>query len=195
MQHVGTDSRLRALHLPLPAWRFRALTVQGVLLVFASFLLPAAAHGFGLPVRWILPMHWPVILVGLCYGWKSGLLVGLAAPGLSFLLSGRPLPLVLPAMSIELATYGLLAGLAVAHLRWNRWLATGLSLVGGRVVFVATVVFLGSHVEPLAVYLRAAMLPGLAAGAAQLVLLPALAGWWYRRESQAETSRGSSERE
>jgi hypothetical protein len=140
-------------------------------------------------------MHWPVILVGLCYGWKSGLVVGLAAPGLSYLLSGRPLPLILPAMSIELATYGLLAGFAVAHLGWNRWLATGLSLVGGRVVFVAAVVFLGSHVEPLAVYLQAAMLPGLVAGTAQLLLLPVLAGWWHRRESKADTSKGSSRNE
>jgi len=179
--------------LTLPAWRFRALTVQGILLISASFLLPAASHGLGLPVRWLLPMHWPVILVGLCYGWKSGLLVGLAAPGLSFLISGRPLPVILPAMSIELATYGLLAGFAVANLGWNRWLATVLSLVGGRVVFVATVVFLGSHVEPLGIYLQAAMLPGLVAAAVQLLSLPALAGWWHRHESLVDTSpRGRS---
>jgi hypothetical protein len=58
----------------------------------AAVILPVLAHWFNAPVRYLLPMHWPVILAGLVYGWRGGALTGLLAPSVSYLVSGFPLP-------------------------------------------------------------------------------------------------------
>jgi niacin transporter len=167
----------------LSAWGLRAVSAQVVLLVSAAFLLPAAAHAAGLPVRWLLPMHWPVMLAGLCYGWRSGAAVGLAAPGVSFLLSGHPLPAVLPSMTLELATYGALAGFGCEILRLHRVVSTLAAALGGRLVFVLTMLATGGIVGPIAVYLQAAILPGLPAVVGQIAVLPVVAKWWVHREN------------
>lgn len=166
----------------LPAWQVKAVTVQLLLLISAAFVLPALAHATGLPVRSLLPMHWPVLLVGLCYGWRSGLLVGLTAPALSFVISGMPPVYMLPAMTIELVAYGFLAGFFREHVRFGWLLSTGLALIGGRLVFLGFVFALGAVSTPFAEYLKAAMLPGLIGGTAQLILLPLIAGWWFRSQ-------------
>ncbi len=166
----------------LSAWHPRALTLQGLLLVAAAWLLPAVAHWSGLPVRTWLPMHWPVILAGLCYGWRSGALVGAAAPLMSYLLSGMPPPFMLPAMTVELTTYGLLAGFVREVLHRGRLEAAVASVIGGRIAFVAVALASGAVATPMPEYLRTALYPGLAAALVQVIALPLLAGWWVRRE-------------
>ncbi len=168
----------------LPAVHVRALTTQGLLLVAAAWLLPSVAHLLGLPVRIWLPMHWPVVLAGLCYGWRSGLVVGAAAPLVSFLLSGMPPPAVLLPMTIELAAYGGVAG-AVRERLGRGWVtATLAALVGGRLAFVGVMLATGAVVGPLAAYARVALAPGLPIALVQAVALPLVAGWWVRREQQ-----------
>jgi uncharacterized membrane protein len=130
-------------------------------------------------------MHWPVILVGLVYGWRSGAIVGLAAPGLSYLFSGMPYPAVLPAMTVELAAYGLLAGVFREGLRWNPFLATGLAIVGGRLVFLVAAIATGATGPSALEYARAALVPGLAAALVQVLALPLVARSWVRRGSGA----------
>jgi hypothetical protein len=71
----------------------RALSVQAVLLALAAAALPAVSHLSGFPVRWILPMHWAVLLAGLTDGWRAGAAIGLLAPAASFLLLGMPYPI------------------------------------------------------------------------------------------------------
>lgn len=166
----------------LPAWQLRALSVQAVLLIAAAWLLPSVAHLTGLPVRTLLPMHWPVVLAGLCYGWRGGALVGAGAPVVSYLLSGMPPPFVLPSMTVELAAYGCLAGFVREVLHRGRLESAVAALVGGRVLFVGMMLATGVIVGPLADYVRSALLPGLPAAVAQALLLPPLAGWWVRRE-------------
>lgn len=166
----------------LPAWQSRALTMQGVLLIAAAWLLPSLVHLTGLPVRTLLPMHWPVVLAGLCYGWRSGAVIGAGAPLVSYLLSGMPPPMVLPAMTLELAAYGFLAGFVREVLHRGRFEATLASLLGGRVVFVGVMLATGAVVGPLADYLRNAMLPGLAVACVQALVLPFVAAWWVQRE-------------
>jgi hypothetical protein len=173
----------RTAPLTLPATGLRAVSVQALLLLTAAFILPAMAHAAGLPVRLLLPMHWPVILAGLCYGWRSGLVVGLAAPTVSFLLSGHPNPLVLPAMTLELGAYGALAGVGLQQLGLSRPLATLFSALGGRVVFILVVVAMGAYTGPFLSYLQAALIPGLIGLVAQVAALPPLASWWVRREA------------
>jgi len=150
-------------------------TVAHLGLVAAAILLPAAAHLTGAPVRWLLPMHWPVILAGLMLGWRSGLLVGLLAPATNFLLTGYPLPMVLPAMTVELMVYGFLSGFLFQRLHWRGWASVAAAALVGRTAFIAVVLITGGYKGSIAEYLPAALLPGLTAGALQAALLPPLA--------------------
>jgi niacin transporter len=175
-----------AIRLPsnvLPAFEINAVVVQIVLLAAAAVVLPAAAHLTGLPTRVLLPMHWPVILAGLCYGWRSGLLIGLMAPVTSFFISGMPPVHILPAMTVELAAYGFLAGFTRQSLRLGWFSSSAVSLVGGRIVFLAVVLLLGSMAVPFSDYLVAAMLPGIPAAVAQLIVLSLLGRWWVERRN------------
>lgn len=153
-------------------------------LVAAAIMLPSIAHLSGLPVRTLLPMHWPVILAGLVYGWRGGLMVGLASPGLSFLISGMPFPPMIAPMTIELAAYGLVTGFCREQLKWNAFLSTAFALILGRAIFLAFVMIAGSVSQAFGAYVTAAMLPGIIAAIAQILTLPLLAGWWVKRSRQ-----------
>lgn len=170
--------------LTLPAFKPRALSIQAFLLLAAAFLLPAGFHAAGLPVRQLLPMHWPIILVGLCYGWRSGLIVGALAPAVSFMISGHPLPHILPSMTLELAAYGGLAGIFRQGLRMNGFASATFALVGGRLVFVTIVLATAAVAQPFLEYARAALLLGIPAAIGQIVLLPIIANWWVKREAR-----------
>ncbi len=170
--------------LTLPAAAPRALTVQALLVVAAAWVLPAVAHLTGLPVGVLLPMHWPVLLAGLCYGWRSGLVVGASAPLVSYLLSGMPPPPMLPPMVAELAVYGGVAGLL--REQWGRSRVEAMlgAVVAGRAAFVGVKLAGGAIALPLAEYLRLSLLPGVPAMVAQVLMLPVLAAWWVRREAR-----------
>lgn len=155
--------------------RISALTLIHLGLVAAAIMLPAAAHLTGAPVRWLVPMHWPVVFAGLFLGWRSGLLVGLLAPATNHLLTGYPLLPVLSAMTLELATYGFLSGFLTQRWKWSGFAATAVAMAAGRAVFIATVLITGGYQGDFSAYLPAAMLPGLTAGVLQTVLLPPLA--------------------
>lgn len=167
--------------LVLPATGARAVSLHLVLLLAAAWVLPAAAHAAHWPVRLLLPMHWPVILAGLVYGWKGGGVVGLLAPAVSFGLSGYPRPGILPAMTVELFVYGAVAGYAREALGFNRVISSGLALLTGRAVFIGAALLTGAALPDLGGYLRAAVLPGLLAAVAQLLLLPVAARLWVQR--------------
>ena len=94
----------------------QTLSAFGALI--AAVLLPqifhvlGAAAGLGTALGEIfLPMHLPIILVGLLISPLAGTLAGALAPLVSFALTGMPSALMLPFMMIELAAYGLFAGL------------------------------------------------------------------------------------
>jgi hypothetical protein len=93
-----------------------------------------------------------------------------------------PLPAILPAMTLELAAYGFLAGFFRESLRLGKSLSTAISLIGGRVLFIAFVAATAAVKAPILEYLKLALLPGLAAALGQFFLLPLAAGWWVRRE-------------
>lgn len=74
-------------------------------------VLPQAFHAIPNAGSIYCPMHIPVLLCGLICGWPYGLLCGLAGPALSSLFTGMPPVAILPAMMIECAVYGCIAGL------------------------------------------------------------------------------------
>ena len=74
-----------------------------------------------------------------------------------------------------------IAGYFVEVLQRGRLQAALAAVIGGRVVFLAVMVFTGAISTSLPAYLQAAMLPGLLAALAQVVLLPLLAHVWVTR--------------
>ena len=85
-------------------------------------------------------------------------------------------------MTVELAAYGLLAGLARQTFGLNTFASSAISLIGGRVVFLTTIFAIGSVSTTFATYLQTSMLPGIPAAIAQFVLLSLAANWWVGRE-------------
>ncbi|MGI6279452.1 MAG: ECF transporter S component [Acutalibacteraceae bacterium] len=84
----------------------------------AAVALPQVFHVMGLVSglgsalgETFLPMHLPVMAVGLMSGPLAGATTGFLAPLVSFSLTSMPALSFLPFMMIELAVYGLAAGL------------------------------------------------------------------------------------
>ncbi len=190
MTSLTNADRTGALPI-LDAGRAQAVLYQ-VLLVGAAVALPSLAHGVGLPVRMLLPMHWPVLLAGLVYGWRAGAFVGVATPALTFLLSGAPAPVMLPALTLEMAAYGVVGGVGRERLRLGPFASVVLALLAGRILFALSVLATGVGGGEPGAYLLAALLPGLPAAGAQAVLLPPLARVWIRlgTRSGPEGGRG-----
>jgi len=156
----------------------RTLTMTGLLLA-VGLLLPMVFHSlFGaMGGRTLLPMHYAVLLGGLLLGPVAGSFLGIATPLLSTLMTGMPAIAILPPMAIELAVYGLVAG--VARRRWQLaplW-SLLLSMVVGRVALGLAVAVLGPSIglkaEPVA-YVVAAIVTGLPGIAVQVVFIPLL---------------------
>lgn len=165
----------------LPALGVRPLLFQAGLIALAV-ALPALSHRLGLPVLYLLPMHWPVLLAGLVYGWIGGALVGALAPTASFLISGMPGPAYLPAMTVELAVYGLVAGWLREKTRWNPWAALAVALLAGRLAYLGVTLAVGKAIT--LPFLQAALLPGVPAALVQLLVLPFVARGWVKAEQK-----------
>jgi len=70
--------------------------------------------------KMLLPMHIPVLLCGLICGWQYGAAVGFILPLMRYAIFS--MPVLFPtgiAMSFELLTYGLVAGLLYQISRWQ----------------------------------------------------------------------------
>ena len=88
------------------------------MMVSVAVILPQICHllggqlGLGSTLgEMLLPMHLPVMLAGMLWGPWAGLFCGLVSPIASFALTGMPGVALLPFMTVELAVYGLSAGL------------------------------------------------------------------------------------
>lgn len=184
------------------AGRVATGTLTGTALLLAlGVVLPIVFHAIPLGGRIFLPMHLPTFVAGLVLGPVPGLVVGAGSPVLSALVTGRPTVFYMIPMILELATYGFIAGLLrprIAALLRGRgaapadidgrpgapsapWAAVTLALVGsmlaGRVVWVATVVWL-APVIGLTARTIAMAAGAIGAGwigmAIQLALIPAI---------------------
>ncbi|ORT99318.1 hypothetical protein D081_2047 [Anaerovibrio sp. JC8] len=148
--------------------------------VFAGFfvalgvLLPIAFHAFGPVARIISPMHIPVFMGGLILGPIYGLIVGVATPIISSLLTGMPpvMPM-LPMMVAELGVYGLVSGLLSRKL--NLWLAMLGAIVCGRAMIVVVLMLFGELLQIKAdpfTYVWGGIMTGAPGIILQLLLIP-----------------------
>lgn len=94
------------------------------------YILPLLFHGIQNAGSIFCPMHIPVFICGLICGWHYGLLCGLAGPAISSALTGMPPIAYMPTMMVELAIYGVVAGLMMRYVRTkNTYVDLYLSLI------------------------------------------------------------------
>ncbi|MBT1180800.1 ECF transporter S component [Bifidobacterium sp. CP2] len=184
---MQSQSTSTARAYALPSVKFQ--TAAALLAVVAAVALPqvfhvaGAAMGLGTIIgQTLLPMHLPVLLVGLLAGPYAGLATGALAPIASFALTGMPMAPMVPFMVIELASYGLFAGL----LRGVRvpdavpsplgWLAKLVAAqVGGRLVdalAIAVAVYVLGNAQMSVASVWTAVGTGLPGLVLQWVLIP-----------------------
>lgn len=102
-------------------------------------VLPMAFHAIPNAGNIYCPMHIPVLLCGLICGWSFGLLCGITTPILSSMLIQMPIIAYLPGMIIELAAYGLIAGVMMKIVHTKRvyadlYISLGVAIVAGRII-------------------------------------------------------------
>jgi LytS/YehU family sensor histidine kinase len=108
-------------------------------LVMLAVFVPWVFHQFHLAGPTFLPMHIFVLITGLLFGWRAGLLVGLFTPLVSYFISGLPALNVLPQVVIEVSAYGLIAGMLREkyNLR-TMWSLLG-AMIGGRTALLLAI--------------------------------------------------------
>lgn len=154
------------------------VNITGTALCMAlGLVLPMLFHILGAGSTF-LPMHIPVLLCGLLFGWQYGAICGSIIPLLSALLTGMP-PLfpIAPAMMLELCTYGILTGVFYQKLRWNIYPALICSMLGGRVVSgIASAIFFGmaDKTYGFAAFISGSFVDALPGIIIQIVLIPVI---------------------
>ncbi len=162
--------------------------IQSFILTFVFVSLavsvPWIFHQFHLAGPTFLPMHIFVLVAGLAFGWRAGLVVGLFTPLSSYVISGMPTLQILPQIVVELAAYGLVAGILREKFNLRTvWALLG-AMAGGRLALFLVVPIihlitgesygpLGLETSPfLAVW--AAVKQGWPGLAIQLISIPAI---------------------
>jgi len=141
-------------------------------------VLPTVFHSIPNLASIVSPMHIPALLCGLICGWPFGIACGLMGPALSSFVTGMPNMAVLPAMMVELAAYGAIAGLLMRILRTkNVYVSLYISLVtamlAGRVLagVVRALIFMAGEYS-FALWVSSYFVTTLPGIAIQLVLIP-----------------------
>ena len=185
---------VRALHrTDLPKLSLSTKAAATVLAIVAAVALPQLFHVIGavsgqgtmLGVAF-LPMHLPIILVGLLAGPYAGAIAGAFGPLVSFALSGMPGLAMLPFMVIELAAYGLIAGL-LRTANMPTIAKVLLVQVGGRAMRAAAILFavgvLGNTTVAMAT-IWMSVLAGLPGLILQWGLIPLIMFWVEHRAAK-----------
>lgn len=108
--------------------------------------VPWVFHQFHLAGATFLPMHYFVLLGGLLFGWRAGLIIGLFTPLVSYGLSGMPALPVLPQIVVELSFYGITAGILREKLHLRIFWALSGAMLAGRLALLLTVSILSIFV-------------------------------------------------
>ncbi len=155
-------------------------TIISAVSVALCVVLPLAFHGIPNAASVFLPMHIPVLLCGLICGGAYGLIGGLLGPFLSSLITGMPPTAYLPSMMIELAAYGLVAGLAMSLIRsrsnlLDLYLSLFLALIVGRIVAgLARALIFSPGAYSLTAWIASYFVTALPGLIIQIILLPSL---------------------
>lgn len=143
-----------------PRLSVKAQTFATLAAIAGAVVVPQLFHAFGAvtgmgtaPGETFLPMHLPILLVGLLAGPYAGAAAGLFGPLASFALSGMPGIAMLPFMMLELCVYGLSAGM-LRNVKLPVVVKVLFSQIAGRVIRAAAILVavygLGSTRIPVA---------------------------------------------
>lgn len=147
-------SKTPSLPISLRYKDIRSYVLTAAFVMLAVFV-PWIFHQFHLAGHTFLPMQIFVLIAGLLFGWRAGLLVGLFTPLVSYSISGMPALNILPQVVIEVSAYGLIAGILREkyHLR-TIWALLG-AIIGGRIALLLAIsiiyLFAGQSYSPLGV--------------------------------------------
>lgn len=146
--------------------------------VCLGLLLPfVTAHTFGIPGTVFLPMHIPVFLMGLLCGPMYGAMGGIVIPVLSSLFTGMPPAFpMLPIMTGELFTYGLMSGLLYHKFKMPIYPSMLISMLSGRLVYglIFQALLLANNGTLRALSVAGAFLEGIPGIMIQLILIPTI---------------------
>lgn len=143
-------------------------------------VLPMAFHAIPNAGSVISPMHIPVLLCGLVCGWPFGLVCGIAGPLLSSLIMQMPPMAYLPGMMLELAVYGLTAGIGMklvhtGHLSADLYISLIAGMLLGRIVAgLANALIFSAGSYSIAIWAAAYFVTAVPGIIIQLVLIPAV---------------------
>lgn len=178
--------------------RSYTFTVTFIALAVAT---PWIFHQFHLAGPTFLPMHIFVLVAGLLFGWRMGLMVGLFTPLASYAISGMPIIKILPQIVVEISVYGLAAGILREKFSLRViWSLIG-AMIAGRLALLSTVVIiqfvsggiyspLGLEANPLAVLWSAIALgcPGIVI---QLTFIPPITRLLEKFVDKSGIARGT----
>lgn len=123
--------------------------IMALICLAISVVLPMLTDQIPRFGQGLRPMHIPVLIAGFACGPVIGFVVGLAAPMLNLLIHGAPALMQAGfAMSLELATYGLIAGLLYSQLprkTGNIYVSLITAMIVGRIVWGASMTALSSR--------------------------------------------------
>lgn len=121
--------------------------IYGLVATICAVILPQLAHTLGglLGVETalgeiLLPMHLPVIFIGLLAGPIAGGVAGVCSPLVSFALTGMPKAAMLPFILIELTTYGIVAGF-LKQSKMREFTKLVVAQLAGRIVKAVAILF------------------------------------------------------
>lgn len=176
--------------LSKPKLSVKTQTLAALVAIVAAVAVPQLFHYIGIvsgagniPGETFLPMHLPILCVGLLAGPYAGAAAGLLGPVASFALSGMPGIAMLPFMALELCMYGAITG-ALRNAKMPVLAKVLLAQIGGRAVRAVAIVFavyvIGSNAVGVAVIWNSiiAGIPGLIL---QCTLIPLLIFWIENR--------------
>ena len=137
-------------------------------LVFVGLAVatPSIFHQFNMAGAKFLPMHIFVLIAGLLFGWRTGVLVGVLSPLMSYGITHMPPMVILPEIILELGVYGFAAGL-IREKRLNICVALLGAMIIGRLARLLFVLGFGLGTDPL--YYFQISLPGILL---QIALIP-----------------------
>ena len=128
--------------------------------------VPWVLHQFNLLGPQFLPMQIFVLVAGFLFGWRTGLLVGIISPIISYSLTHLPVMAILPQVVLELAVYGLAIGV-LSQKNVNIWISLVSAMILGRLARILFISVFASQMDALE-FIKIS-LPGIIL---QIILIP-----------------------
>lgn len=159
----------------------RTLVMTAVSIAFC-LLLPLLVRFIPNGGVMLSPMHIPVLIAGLTFGWPAGLITGIVGPLLSSAVTGMPPAPVLPGMMVELAIYGFVTGFMInGHFKNQRnyrnlYISMITAMLVGRVAagLVHGILFSAGAGYSLKIWVTSYFIKTLPAIGIQILIIPSI---------------------